>query len=120
MSDELYIKLREILNKNSIGFPRTDSGVELKILKKLYTEDDIDTILKLNLTSKRETVDQIAKRTGLDKSEFKGKLESMSKEGLVFRIKRGGTIIYNLAPFMIGLYEYSVNMVDEDLAKLYR
>lgn len=43
----------------------------------------------------------------------------MSKKGLVFRVRRKGKILYNTAPFMIGLYEYSVKKIDRNLAKLF-
>jgi electron transport complex protein RnfB len=118
MSDELYVKLRELLDSNPIGFPETESGVELKILKRLFTEDDAETALTLQPA--RETADQIAGRTGLDRNQIEEKLESMSKRGLVFHIRRGDTTIYNLAPFMVGFYEYSVNVIDEELARYYR
>ncbi|MHA2006432.1 MAG: 4Fe-4S binding protein [Promethearchaeota archaeon] len=120
MSDESYVKLREYINKNSIGFPDTSSGVGLKILKKLFSAEDVEIALKLKPSRHRETADQIAKRTGLDKNIVEKELESLSKKGLLFRIRRGTTTIYNLAPFMIGFYEYSVQKIDEDLAKLYR
>ncbi|KKK42933.1 MAG: CoB--CoM heterodisulfide reductase iron-sulfur subunit A [Candidatus Lokiarchaeum sp. GC14_75] len=120
MSDESYVKLREYINENSIGFPETSSNVGFKILKKLFSEEEAEIILKLKPSRHRETADQVAKRTGLDKSTIEKELELLSKKGLLFRIRRGNTTIYNLAPFMIGLYEYSVDIVDEDLAKLYR
>jgi NAD-dependent dihydropyrimidine dehydrogenase PreA subunit/predicted transcriptional regulator len=120
MSEEIYVKLRDYINNNSIGFPGTSSGVELKILKRLFSTEDAETVLKLKPSQERETVDQIAKRTGLDKNLVEKELELLSKKGLVFRIRRDNTTIYNLAPFMIGLYEYSVEKIDEDLAQLYR
>ncbi|MDI7252853.1 MAG: 4Fe-4S binding protein, partial [Actinomycetota bacterium] len=48
------------------------------------------------------------------------RLEDMSRKGLIFRARRGGRTYYNTAPFMIGLYEYSVEKMDEELASLYR
>ncbi len=120
MSDESYVELREYINKNSIGFPDTPSGVGVKILKRLFSVKEAEIVLKLKPSRKRETADQITKRTGLDKNEVEKELESLSKKGLLFRIRRGNTTIYNLAPFMIGLYEYSVQNVDEELAQLYR
>lgn len=120
MSEETFVKLREYINNNSFGFPGTSSGVELKILKKLFTPEDAKIILKLKPSRETETADQIAERTGLDRNIVEKELESLSKKGLIFRIRRAGITIYNLAPFMIGLYEYSVNKVDEDLAHLYR
>ncbi|MHA1883580.1 MAG: helix-turn-helix domain-containing protein, partial [Promethearchaeota archaeon] len=120
MSGESYVELREYINKNSIGFPETSSGVGVKILKRLFSEEDVEIVLKLKPSRDRETADQIAKRTGLDKNIVEKYLESLSKKGLLFRIRRGNTTVYNLAPFMIGLYEYSVQKIDEDLAQLYR
>jgi Pyruvate/2-oxoacid:ferredoxin oxidoreductase delta subunit len=48
------------------------------------------------------------------------RLDAMSRKGLVFRSRRGEKTLYNTAPFMIGLYEYSVDVMDEELASLYR
>ncbi|MFW9878049.1 MAG: 4Fe-4S ferredoxin, partial [Candidatus Thorarchaeota archaeon] len=120
MSDESYIKLREYINNNSLGFPETSSGVGVRILKRLFSPEDAEIVLKLKPSRERETADQIAERTGLEKSIVEKDLELLSKKGLLFRIRRGTTTIYNLAPFMIGLYEYSVQKIDEDLAQLYR
>lgn len=120
MSDKTYAELREYIDKNSLGFPETSSGVELKILKRLFSTKDAEMILKLKPSQERESADQIAERSGLDKNVVEKELESLSKKGLLFRIRRDNITIYNLAPFMIGFYEYSVNKIDEDLAQLYR
>jgi electron transport complex protein RnfB len=37
----------------------------------------------------------------------------------VFRVQREGNLAYRAAPFMIGLYEYSVNRIDAELAALF-
>ena len=55
-------------------------------------------------------------RTGIDSHYLEDQLESMSRKGLVFRVKRGETTLFRAAPFMIGLYEYSVNLMDRELA----
>ncbi|MHA2087836.1 MAG: helix-turn-helix domain-containing protein, partial [Promethearchaeota archaeon] len=102
MSDKTFVELREYIDKNSLGFPETPSGVELKILKRLFSKKDAEMILKLKLSQDRESADQIAERTGLDKKIVEKELESLSKKGLLFRIRRDNTTIYNLAPFMIG------------------
>ncbi|MFX0030844.1 MAG: 4Fe-4S binding protein [Candidatus Hermodarchaeota archaeon] len=120
MSEEYFVRLRDYIDKNSRGFPETSSGVEVKILKRLFSKEDAETVLKLKPSREQETADEIAIRTGLDNNIVEKELESLSKKGLLFRIRRGDTTLYNLAPFMIGLYEYSVQNIDEDLAKLYR
>ncbi|MHA1209667.1 MAG: 4Fe-4S binding protein [Candidatus Freyarchaeota archaeon] len=118
MSDETYLRLREFLDQFPLGFPKTPSGVEIKILKRLFTEEEAKTAMLLSPVP--EEVSEIAKRTGLDEKELEPRLEAMSKKGLIFRIRREGKTLYNAAPFMIGLYEYSVKKIDKELAKLFK
>ncbi|MFB0562248.1 MAG: ATP-binding protein [Candidatus Lokiarchaeia archaeon] len=118
MSDDPFLKLREFLDQLPLGFPQTSSGVEIKILKRLFTEEEAK--IAVLLTPFPEEVSQIAKRARLDEKELEEKLESMSKKGLIFRMRREGKTLYNTAPFMIGLYEYSVKKIDKELAKLFK
>lgn len=39
MPSKIYYELREQLDQYSVGFPTTTSGVEKKILEKLFTEE---------------------------------------------------------------------------------
>ncbi|MFX1567734.1 MAG: ATP-binding protein [Promethearchaeota archaeon] len=118
MSDEVYLKLREFLNQFPLGFPETPTGVEIKILKRLFTEHEAR--IATFLTPTPESAKRIARRNNINEKELEVELESMSKKGLVFRIRREGKTLYNSAPFMIGLYEYSVKKIDKDLAKLFK
>ena len=113
-----YINLRDFLDQLPLGYPETESGVELKILKKLFSEDEAE--LAVCLSPVPEEAYQIAERNNLPVEGLAEKLESMSKKGLIFRIRRQGKKLYNTAPFMIGLYEYSVKKMDRELAELCR
>ncbi|MEM2145920.1 MAG: hypothetical protein QW279_11200, partial [Candidatus Jordarchaeaceae archaeon] len=88
MSDDPYIKLREFLDQFPLGFPQTSTGVEIKILKRLFTEEEAK--IAVLLTPIPEEASQIAKRSGLDEKELEKKLEAMSRKGLIFRIRREG------------------------------
>ncbi len=118
MSDAAYVKLREFLDQFPLGFPQTPSGVEIEILKKLFTEDEAK--IAVLLTMLPEDASQIAERTGISEKGLEEKLESMSRKGLIFRIRRQGRATYRSAPFMIGLYEYSVKKIDKELARLFK
>jgi len=118
MTEEIYSKLRVFLDQFPLGFPKTPTGVEIDILKRLFTEEEAKIAVLLNI--KPETASQIAKRSGLNEEELEKKLSLMSKKGLVFRTRREGNIMYNAVPFMIGLYEYSVKKMDKELANLYK
>jgi H+/Na+-translocating ferredoxin:NAD+ oxidoreductase subunit B len=117
MGEEIYPKLREFLDGLPGGFPATESGVEIKILKKLFTHEDAQ--MALCLTSKLETAETIAGRCGMEVSEAEEKLESMVQRGLIFRTKEGGRSLYQAEQFVSGIYEYQVTYMDKEFAELF-
>ncbi|HUY00900.1 MAG TPA: 4Fe-4S binding protein [Candidatus Deferrimicrobium sp.] len=118
MSEEPYLTLREFLDRFPLGFPQTTAGIEIKILKRLFTEEEAKIAVLLNPIP--ETAAQIAKRNKMDEKILEKNLESMAKKGLIFRAGHKNKTFYNSAPFMIGLYEYSVKKIDQALAKLFK
>jgi Pyruvate/2-oxoacid:ferredoxin oxidoreductase delta subunit len=115
---EPYFKLRKFLDQFPIGFPQTDSGVEIKILKRLFSPEEAE--ITIQLTPLPEQASSIAARTGLPEEHLAAKLEAMAKNGLIFRLRRDGKTMFLAAPFMIGLYEYSVKKIDRELAELFK
>jgi Na+-translocating ferredoxin:NAD+ oxidoreductase subunit B len=115
--DAAYHLLREFLDRYPLGFPATASGVEIAILKKLFTPEEAEIAVLLSPVP--EEAKQIAGRAGRGIEDLDAKLDAMSHKGLVFRGHREDKVLYNTAPFMIGLYEYSVEAMDEELATLY-
>ncbi|RJP69462.1 MAG: 4Fe-4S dicluster domain-containing protein [Candidatus Abyssobacteria bacterium SURF_17] len=118
MSNDPYLELQRFLDQFPLGFPQTPSGIEMEILKRLFTEEEAK--IAVHLTPLPEEVSQIAERAGLNERDLDGKLDSMAQKGLVFRIRRGEKTLYRAAPFMIGLYEYSVKRIDKELATLFK
>jgi Pyruvate/2-oxoacid:ferredoxin oxidoreductase delta subunit len=117
MSDATYHALRDFLDRYPLGFPETESGVEIEILKRLFTEEEAG--LAVQLSPFLEEIDQIAERLGVEVERLTEALEEMVRKGLVFRVRRRGVASYRAAPFMIGLYEYSIKRIDEELAALF-
>jgi electron transport complex protein RnfB len=118
MPADPYVKLQEFLDTFPLGFPKTASGIELRILKRLFTEEEARITVFLNPMP--EEARRIAKRSGMGTEDLERKLEAMSKKGLAFRVRRGDKTLYNAVPFMIGLYEYSVKKIDAELAVLFK
>ncbi|MCK7510975.1 MAG: hypothetical protein MZV70_47480 [Desulfobacterales bacterium] len=58
--DDVYRKLREEINKMPIPFSETASGVELRLLKHLFTPEEAQIALNLNILP--ETISRIHKR----------------------------------------------------------
>ena len=113
--DDIYKNLAKHLDNLPAGFPPTDSGVELRILKRLFTPQEAEIAIGLSMMP--EPASDIAKRLNMDESILSQMLESMSKKGLIFSRHKGGQDLYMAAQFVIGIWEYQVNDLDEGLIK---
>jgi ferredoxin len=113
--ESIFHQLREKLDGLSVGFPKTEDEVEIKILRMLFTEDEAKMFI--GLSPFFETSDEVAERLGQDSKYTSELLEKMSKKGLLFRIRRGETLKYSVIPYVPGIFEYQANRMDEKLAK---
>ncbi|MFX1561951.1 MAG: ATP-binding protein [Promethearchaeota archaeon] len=112
---DIYVRLREHLDSLPVGFPSTKSGVELRILRRLFTEEEAE--MACHLQPLPETVEQIAKRTNRDSKELEALLEQMAKKGLIFKSKAGGKTAYRASWFVIGIYEAQVKRLTKEFAQ---
>ncbi len=115
--NDVYERLRERLDKFPQGFPETESRVEITILKQLFTPDEAE--LALSIKPLPEPVAAIADRAGKDPALTERMLYDMSKKGVIFRLKLGDVLYYNMIPWMIGIWEFQLNRLDQDNIRLY-
>lgn len=116
MPDDVYEKLSDALNRLPNGFPRTLSGVEIKLLKKIFSPEEAS--IAARLTGSMESVDKIAERMRLSTGELRLKLVKMSERGLLWRRGNGAELSFRLAPFVVGIYESQMESMDHELAHL--
>jgi len=117
MSDRLYDQLADALNRLPNGFPRTRSGIEIQLLKKIFSSEEAAIASQLHMDP--EPVEIIAERIGEKPEEVKTLLKVMVKRGLVWFRKANGKPCYRLAPFMVGIYEDHLNDMDHEFAHLF-
>ena len=116
MKNDIYRELQERLDKYSVGFPATKSGIEITILKELFSKED--AAMFLNLSPILELPESIAQRLNKPVDETADQLEDMAKKGLVFRLEKGDAIKYGAIPFVHGLFEFQVKRLDKKFAKM--
>jgi H+/Na+-translocating ferredoxin:NAD+ oxidoreductase subunit B len=116
MTAKVYYDLREQMDQYSMGFPSTESGVEIRILEKLFSEEEAE--LYLNLSMMLETPEAIAQRIGGDPGAVAGLLDRMFGKGLIFRLKKGDSAKYGAVPFVVGSFEYQLKDMDREFAEL--
>ena len=117
MSDDLYRKLQQYLDKLSMGFPATESGIDIKILKALFTEADAE--LFLSMTQKLETPEDIAARLGRDVAQTAAQLKDMRDRGLLFSMEKGGITRYSTIQFVHGIFEFQVTRLGREFAQMF-
>jgi ferredoxin len=107
MSEEKYRKAGHIIVKaGMLPFPITDTLIE--ILRLLYTEKEIDFIIKTFNRKASQTIEELIKSSKLEKEKLFEIIEPLVKKGAVFKSKSSaGLMVYRLLPLiMVGIFEY--------------
>jgi NAD-dependent dihydropyrimidine dehydrogenase PreA subunit len=116
MARDIYEKLAEHLDNLPGGFPRTTSGVEIRILRRLFTHDEAKLAIHLTLIAEEPRV--IARRARLPLAEVARRLEEMDKKGFVIGIRRKGEPLQYMAQqFIVGFWEAQVNKLSRELVE---
>jgi Fe-S-cluster-containing hydrogenase component 2 len=112
---DIYKRLAERLDQIPNGYPATESGVELKILKKIFTPEEAETALRLNLFP--EPVEAIAGRLEKPVEEMRTILDTMAGKGQISCRKMLGQQVYMPVPFIVGIYEFQLYRIDKEMAE---
>ncbi|KPA14094.1 4Fe-4S ferredoxin [Candidatus Magnetomorum sp. HK-1] len=106
-SKSKYRQLQKHLDNQAVGFPSTFNGVELDLLKDMFTIDEASAALYLNYRFELfETIYERAKLDGYTEESLLNLLEGMDKKGSIFlRKDTDGTTYYALHPLVIGMFE---------------
>ena len=117
MTDSIYRKLADVLDSLPNGFPRSESGIEIELLKKVFEPAEAELFCELRLH--KETAGEIAARTGRDAETLARELDAMWERGLLECDPGGAERRYGLVPWILGLYELQLNRIDAEFARLH-
>lgn len=120
--DSVYSQLRkEIDERMPVNFPSTESGIEINILKHLFTPDEAK--IALHLSALGEPVEKIHKRVAkagitISVEELGKTLEVMHQKGAIM----GGKVfpkpkLYSLALYALGMYEFQAGFQTKEFAE---
>jgi len=117
-NDHVYIKLQKHLDNQAVGFPATRSGVEIKILKHIFTpeEAEVTTYLSYRLQPLKRIFDRVGHLV-----ESPGELEALfdriqKKGGIESKIKNGKKHYCN-SPLVVGMYEFQLGRLTPEFIK---
>ncbi len=114
MHEDSYRKLADHLDQLPGGFASTDAQVALRLLKRLFTQQEAE--LARYVTLDKEEARSIAQRAGAPLSEVEQRLAEMAQKGLIFSVHpQDGPALYQAVPLVVGIYEFQVNNLTPDL-----
>jgi Pyruvate/2-oxoacid:ferredoxin oxidoreductase delta subunit len=119
MSDDadVYRRLQRHLDALPIAYPATASGVEIRILRRLFTPEEAEVALALSALP--ETAARIGSRlSGRSVDELERMLDRMVARGAIFggaAAAGRGPKRYSRAPLAIGFYEGQVDRLTKEL-----
>jgi NAD-dependent dihydropyrimidine dehydrogenase PreA subunit len=116
MTEDVYGRLREFMDALPGGYPATPTGVEVRILKKLFSPEQAELAMKLR--NEAEEVPVIAARVGLGEAELAPSLEEMAQKGLIFRVWKGNKALYQAFQFIVGVYEFQLKNLDREFCEM--
>lgn len=117
MEDTVYKKLAKVLDTLPNGFPATESGLEVKLLQRIFDPEQAELFCDLKLTF--ETVQQIAERTGRSEEELEEKLDGMRSRGQIQSIQMGDVKIYRILPWLFGIWEMQRPHLDREMVEMF-
>jgi NAD-dependent dihydropyrimidine dehydrogenase PreA subunit len=116
---EIYRNLQKHLDTLPIGFPPTQSGVEIRILKHFFTPEEAKVATCLIITP--ESIKRIYERvrkTGISLKELKSILDRLERKVCITTSIEGGEKRYRNSLFVVGIWESAVNKVTPELLKM--
>ena len=116
MATDVYERLAAFLDDLPSGFPTTDSGVEQRILRRLFTPDEAEFVLHLTLLPEPARV--IARRAKIPVEEASQRLQEMERKGLIFVFhEEGKEPEYVATHWEMGIHDFQVHRLDPDFVR---
>ncbi|MBN2076254.1 MAG: 4Fe-4S dicluster domain-containing protein [Dehalococcoidales bacterium] len=106
-TDTIYTELQKHLDKQAVGFPATKSGVEISILKELFTPEQAS--LAIHLSFEPRTVNEIHANVhdnSLSPERVERLLRKMVINGAIGVVEKDDDNCYYLMPLLIGVVEW--------------
>jgi electron transport complex protein RnfB len=111
---QVYRDLQKHLDRLPVGFPATESGVETRILKHLFTPEEASLAMRLSMLPEPLTrIHKRVRKSGVSIQVLEQSLERMVQKGLVMSRTRDGRKYYSNEMLAIGMYEHQVDRMPQ-------
>ncbi|MFX0075145.1 MAG: DUF362 domain-containing protein [Candidatus Hermodarchaeota archaeon] len=118
--DEIYRNLQIHLNSMPIGFPSTENGADIRVLKAFFTPDEalLASYLDYFPISLKNVFTKV-KDLEMTIEEIESKLNSMVQKRIIFEAldTKTNEKLYGNLPYAIGFFETHINRLTKEMAE---
>ena len=100
-----------------VGFPATPSGVEIRILERLFTPEQAALALELSAIPEPAGVIHKRLRDRTTRAELVRSLDQMAAKGIILAYPVHGELHYGKLIWAIGMYERQINRLTPELER---
>jgi electron transport complex protein RnfB len=118
--NQVYRELQQHLDRLPSGFPAAESGVDMRLLKRLFTPEEAEIAIQLSM--KPEPLKRIfsrVKKSGITKERLQQILDQMHLKGTLLKFEEGyQEKYYSNAGFGAGgTYDFQIGRLTKDLVE---
>jgi len=119
---DVYRRLQRHIDNMPVAFPESESGLDIKLLKHLFTPEEAKIALELSaLPEPLERIHKRLKKTGISIDDLENTLDNLVEKGSIlggkFFERKGAGKYYSKALLAIGMYELQAGKLTKDLEK---
>ncbi len=112
-----YKKLAEKLDQTPNRFTATQSGIEIRLLEKIFSAEE--AVIAAEMNFKKEPASLIASRVGLPEKDVNQILKAMVRKKMILFSKGESGLVFGLMPFVVGFYEELLPRLTREIAELF-
>ena len=105
-----------------VGFPESESGLDIRLLKHLFSPEEAEIALELSaLPEPLERIKKRLKKKGIPVENIEQTLDHLVQKGAImdckYFAKKGNGKYYSKAMLAVGMFELQVGRLTKDYAK---
>lgn len=120
--NNVYRKLQKHIDNMPVGFPESESGLDIRLLKHLFSPKEAEIALELSaLPEPLERIQKRLKKKGIPIENVEQTLDHLVQKGAImdckYFSKKGNGKYYSKAMMVVGMFELQAEKVTKEYAK---
>ena len=112
-----YKRLAEKLDQIPNRYPATESGIEVRLLEKIFSAEEAAVAAEMHY--EKEPAAVIASRVGVPEKDARKILKAMVRKKMILFSKGESELVFGLMPFVVGFYEELLPRLTKEMAELF-